>query len=40
MKNQKTQQFAKFFLKELKTKQTKYDEDKFDLDGLSLYPYK
>ena len=36
MKNHKTQQFAKFFLKDLKTKNHKYYEDKLDLDGYIL----
>ncbi len=34
MKTHKTQQFAKFFLKDLKNKNHKYDENKFDLDGV------
>ncbi len=36
MKKYKTQQFSKFFLKDLKTKNHKYDYDKLDSDGFSL----
>ena len=34
MKKHKTQQFAKFFLKDLKNKNHKYEYDKLDLDGF------
>ena len=35
MKNHKTQQFAKFFLKDLKNKSPKYNNEKIKLDELS-----
>jgi len=40
MKNQRTQQFAKFFLKDLKTKKNKYDEDNLDFDQFSFFSSK
>ncbi len=35
MKTQKTQQFARFFLKDLKTKNPKFNNDKSDFDQLN-----
>jgi len=35
MQKQKTQQFAKFFLKDLKTKNPKYNNDKSDLEEFT-----
>ncbi len=35
MPNHKTQQFAKFFIKDLKAKSPKYNNEKSDLDQLN-----
>ena len=38
MQNHKTQQFAKFFIKDLKQNKSNYNEDKSILDDLDSLP--
>ncbi len=40
MKNKETQQFAKFFIKDMKSKPIKYENHKSNLDVLDLSPVK
>jgi len=39
MNKNKTQQFSKFFLKDLKTKSPKYGDDKFGFEKFSISLY-
>ena len=37
MKKNKTQQFSRFFLKDIKSRDSKHNDDKFDIDEFSFY---